>query len=95
MLLAIIEHKTLLIELSIENTKTDVMKNIYTTCLVFCNLSFFFLNAQTPILKWPVTDNTVNTMVHIGNTLYIGGPFSLIGPNSPYGAVVNNTNGLT
>jgi hypothetical protein len=42
---------------------------------------------------YPVTDGTVNAMVQSGNTIYLGGNFSYVGPNIPFGAALNAASG--
>ncbi len=48
------------------------------------------LSAQSKL--W-VTDGSVSSMVQSGNTLYVGGNFSHVGPNTPYGCAVDAISG--
>ena len=55
--------------------------------------AFSGLYAQTPQGNWPVANNSVNAIVKDGNTIYMGGSFTYVGPNIPYGASIDATSG--
>ena len=67
------------------------MKKIYF--LLLCLLIFRALQAQELDTKLWETNGTVNTIVRNGNTIYLGGQFSYVGPNSGSGAILNISNG--
>src|SRR5215831_16037404 len=50
--------------------------------------------AQTIDPAFPSTDGVVNAVVRDGNTLYIGGNFTMVGPSTGSGVPVDKTNGL-
>jgi trimeric autotransporter adhesin len=49
--------------------------------------------SSTPIASFPITDGIVNTMAVSGSTLYIGGTFSWVGPDTGSFAQVDTTTG--
>jgi len=53
----------------------------------------FSSSAQTVKNNLPVTNGVVNDIIHDGNTVYVGGGFSYIGPNSGHGALIDSTTG--
>ena len=52
--------------------------------------------AQTPVLEdhWWVPNGTVYTIARNANTVYIGGEFTMVGPNEPNGAKIDATTGI-
>lgn len=69
------------------------MKKIYFLFLGLLFAAFGQLYAQTPQANWPVANGQVNTIVRDGNTIYMGGLFSYVGPNIPYGASIDAISG--
>src|SRR5690349_15185252 len=65
----------------------------------FCNFSLlsllFSLTAysQTLLPDFGVTNSTVSTIAQSGNTVYIGGSFTYVGPNNYYGCPVSASTG--
>jgi trimeric autotransporter adhesin len=49
--------------------------------------------AQTANPNFYVPDGPIYTSLLSGNTLYVGGAFSSVGPNIPYGAALSTTTG--
>ena len=70
------------------------MRKFYAFLLVFIFSIVYRASAQTPISGFYVTNNTVRTVVQDGNTVYIGGDFTYVAPNNPYGASLNTTTGV-
>ena len=70
------------------------MKKIYFIVLGLLFAASSQLYAQTPQANWPVANNQVNTIVKDGNTIYMGGLFSYVGPNVPYGTSIDATSGV-
>lgn len=67
------------------------MKKLYAIItLLTC---YFFTTAQTLDKKYYVTDGIVNDIVQHGNTIYIGGRFGTVGPNTGHAALVDNVTG--
>ena len=54
---------------------------------------FQTVDAQSLQHEWYVTNGNVNAIVQDGNTVYIGGAFSEVGPNVANGAALDKTTG--
>ncbi|MDO1451230.1 PQQ-binding-like beta-propeller repeat protein [Rhodocytophaga aerolata] len=67
------------------------MKKIYF--LLLCLFIFRALQAQELDTNLWETDGQVNTIVRNGNTIYLGGAFSYVGPNTGSGVVMNLSDG--
>jgi hypothetical protein len=54
-----------------------------------------FSQSDNPVSNKWITDGTVNAIVHDSNTntIYIGGAFTFVGPNTPYGTTVDLVSG--
>jgi hypothetical protein len=54
-----------------------------------------FSQSDNPVSKNWVTNGAVNAIVHDSNTntIYIGGVFTFVGPNTPYGTTVDLVSG--
>jgi alpha-tubulin suppressor-like RCC1 family protein len=69
-------------------------KNFTRTLLLFIVLLSASLGfGQTLRSDLWVTNGTVNSIITSGNTIYLGGNFTIVGPNLPYGAALNTTTG--
>ena len=64
------------------------MRKIYSFVLLTAFFAFTHSQAQTPF-DWWVTNGTVSTIAQSGNTVYLGGAFTYVGPNIPYGAALD------
>lgn len=53
------------------------------------------LISQTLQPNWWAADQTVNTIVKDGNTVYIGGNFNVVGPVAPFGVPIDPATGKT
>lgn len=71
-----------------------LIKELISLFLIFGQI---VLNAQsTTIIEedWWQPNGEIRTIVHDNNTVYLGGNFSYIGPNTPFGTSVNTTTGI-
>ena len=59
--------------------------------IVFPSLAFIYATLAGNRLR-PATDGTVNAMVQVGDTVYVGGKFSRVGYQTGTGYLVNATN---
>jgi len=57
-------------------------------------LCFQLCIAQMAHENIPVTNGRVSSLVRDGNTIYIGGNFTGLGPNVPKGSSISTTTGL-
>lgn len=63
------------------------MKNDYfLVLLMIFSISLLSSKNVVPEDYWWVTDGTVETMAKEGNTIYLGGNFTIVGPNANHGA---------
>jgi len=53
-----------------------------------------FASAQELESHWDIPNGTVNAIVREGNTVYLGGTFTSVGPVAPYGVPVDLTTGV-
>src|SRR5262245_49532380 len=67
----------------------SVLRTTLLLSLFFCHSAF----CQTEDPQFPITNGTVCATVKNGNTVYLGGSFSFIGPFVPYAACLNITSG--
>lgn len=68
-----------------------VMKKFYPFVLLLTCWSYTF--SQTLDKKYYITDNTVANVVQHGNTIYLGGRFTQVGPNTGHAALLDNNTG--
>lgn len=54
---------------------------------------FQMVNAQSPQQDWCVTNGSINAIVQDGNTVYIGGTFTQVGPNIANGVALDKATG--
>ena len=65
------------------------------TCVILCaQLIPCASSAQTLQPKWWITNGQVNAIVQSGNTVYLGGSFTYVGPYMAHGAALDNVTGL-
>ena len=69
------------------------MGKLFTFFLFLCCINFSKAGAQSPLPNWYVTNGTVHSIVQAGNNVYIGGDFTYVGPNAPFGASLNTGTG--
>src|SRR4051812_36883435 len=70
------------------------MRNLYVFLFFFMLPMAYRASAQTPISGFYVANNAVRTIVQSGNTIYIGGDFTAVGPNLYYGSSLDATTGF-
>jgi len=68
------------------------MKKVYPIVLLLTYWSYTY--SQTLDKKFYITDNTVANVVQHGNTIYLGGRFTQVGPNTGHAALLDNATGL-
>src|SRR6187402_1396866 len=74
------------------DNRSSSMKQL-TFLLFFSLLLSLSALSQTLLPAFPVANGSVSTIVRHGNTIYLGGAFTYIGPNLPNGADIDATTG--
>lgn len=69
------------------------MKNFYAILLSLI-ISTSCCLSQTLDKKYYITDRAVTDIVQHGNTIYLGGNFTIIGPNTGHAALLDNATGI-
>lgn len=70
-----------------------LMKNFYPILLLLA-ITTTSPFAQTLDKKFYITDRAVTDVVQHGNTIYMGGNFTIVGPNTGHAALLDNATGL-
>ena len=71
-----------------------VFRRVFGVLLSACALGAGVVHAQTPRTDFYITNGQVSTQSLRGNTLYIGGSFSFVGPVTGAGVPVDATSGI-
>src|SRR5437762_1552726 len=69
------------------------MRTLKLLQLILISLAANILYAQPISQSLWGTDGSVNALIKNGNTLYVGGQFTRVAPNIPYGAALNVSTG--
>jgi len=64
------------------------MKHLY--CFLLLVVLFTDVHAQTLLKQFPIPNAPVRAITRSGNTVFLGGDFSAIGPSIPFGTAVDN-----
>jgi hypothetical protein len=70
------------------------MRFIYFLLLFFVSGPWSFAQSSNPVSDGLITNGEIKAMVRDGNTIYIGGSFSYMGPSVEFGAALDGTTGL-
>lgn len=70
-------------------------KKLYAILVVLSSLLYLAPNTQAQVTydKLWITDGTVNSLAQSAGTLYVGGTFTYVGPNTSFAAPISSTTG--
>jgi hypothetical protein len=69
------------------------MRKLLQILFILFTFSFTSLQAQDLDSSMFVTNRAVNAILRVGNTIYIGGEFDYVGPNTGSAGIIHTSSG--